>query len=468
MKNSKDKTRDPASFYNLINFKLFDFLTSLKKYIYILTAVLGLGILSAWALPLLGAVYPGNWMAMQSNTSLLVLLALANTSLRYIESRKMLMLLRSSILLTGALLVINSAWLHYSNSPLTFINNFLVHTNYLESVAPVSIQSLLSLTLLLIIPVFNDKKYTLIYDYLCTAVYFLFIYFITGYLFNSSLLIAQSDIVLISPPTLSCIFLLLWINLIEKNSPGFYTILIGNGNGAVLIRIWLPFIIVFLILSFLLQEYFILNDVFDLETSLSIIAASVTVIFSFALIILARKIDALEYEVNLSAIYDELTGILNRRGFNLIAEQSVKDAKRKRYNLMMYFFDIDGLKQVNDTLGHNTGSELIKDFSLLLKKGFRSNDVVARLSGDEFVVLAIDADGEPNVIDRLYELSQSITDKPYKLEFSVGNFRISPTDNSTIDEIIEQADQLMYQHKARRKSKKTAAVKKHAPIEYHI
>ena len=97
------------------------------------------------------------------------------------------------------------------------------------------------------------------------------------------------------------------------------------------------------------------------------------------------------------SIRDELTGLYNRRGFFMTAEPLVRIAERDGRSFLVFYADLDGLKNINDTLGHPAGDEAIRDATWVLNQTFRSADIVARLGGDEFVVLV--ADAPPDCMD---------------------------------------------------------------------
>ena len=90
------------------------------------------------------------------------------------------------------------------------------------------------------------------------------------------------------------------------------------------------------------------------------------------------------------SVMDELTGLNNRRGFLTLARQQISLKERNNNDLLLVFFDIDGLKKINDTLGHSIGDYAIMSLANLLRKAFRSSDIIARIGGDEFVILAIE------------------------------------------------------------------------------
>lgn len=101
-----------------------------------------------------------------------------------------------------------------------------------------------------------------------------------------------------------------------------------------------------------------------------------------------------EAEVRRLSITDELTGLYNRRGFFLLANQQLKHTQRLQTPCCLLFVDLDGLKDINDTLGHEIGDRVLMHAADLLSKTFRDSDIVARLGGDEFVVFIPDCSGD--------------------------------------------------------------------------
>jgi len=159
---------------------------------------------------------------------------------------------------------------------------------------------------------------------------------------------------------------------------------------------------------------------------------------------------------NLS-LADDLTGLYNRRGFLALAEQQVKVARRRRHNLLLVFIDLDGLKAINDTLGHDAGNQALVETADVLRHSFRDSDIIARLSGDEFVVLLIATSSErfSELETRLYEqIAQRNATSPrsYKLSMSVGCAEFDPAAPRSLDELIKDADSAMYVVKRRRKA----------------
>ncbi|MBD2507410.1 sensor domain-containing diguanylate cyclase [Nostoc muscorum FACHB-395] len=158
-----------------------------------------------------------------------------------------------------------------------------------------------------------------------------------------------------------------------------------------------------------------------------------------------------EIEGRQLSLTDDLTGLHNRRGFFVMAEQELKIAHRMRLLCWVIFIDLDGLKQINDTLGHDMGDALIVDAGQLLKQSFRNSDIVARLGGDEFIVFISsyfkDADSiqaylQVNIANFNQEQNRS-----YELSMSMGIERYSPGSNMSLEQLIARSDELMYAHK---------------------
>ncbi|WP_334711682.1 sensor domain-containing diguanylate cyclase [Nostoc sp.] len=152
-----------------------------------------------------------------------------------------------------------------------------------------------------------------------------------------------------------------------------------------------------------------------------------------------------------ASLTDELTGLHNRRGFFLMAEQELKIAHRMKALCWVIFIDLDGLKQVNDTLGHDMGDALIIDAGRLLKQSFRSSDIVARLGGDEFIVFISsyfkDADSIQEYLQTNIANFNQQQNRNYELSMSMGIECYSPESDMSLEQVIARSDKLMYAQK---------------------
>ncbi|MBF0554060.1 MAG: diguanylate cyclase [Nitrospirae bacterium] len=166
----------------------------------------------------------------------------------------------------------------------------------------------------------------------------------------------------------------------------------------------------------------------------------------------------LENKLRHMMLTDSLTELNNRRGFYMLAEHQLKRAKRFNKEIAMVFIDVDGLKRINDTLGHSIGDCAIVDTALILKETFRESDIIGRIGGDEFVVLITEVFGvtEDVVTQRLIgttDIYNQRRDCPYKISLSIGFVLYSPESDLTIDTLMAAADLLMYEHKLRKHNK---------------
>jgi diguanylate cyclase (GGDEF)-like protein/PAS domain S-box-containing protein len=157
------------------------------------------------------------------------------------------------------------------------------------------------------------------------------------------------------------------------------------------------------------------------------------------------------------SLADELTGLNNRRGFKMLAGQLIQVALRMKLDALLFYIDLDGLKGINDNLGHAVGDRALVETGELLKKSFRSSDIVARLGGDEFVVLAIESAENSNrsMQARLEERLQSLNAQPgraYPLSLSIGTARFEWENPASIESLLDQADKAMYQRKQIKKA----------------
>jgi len=152
------------------------------------------------------------------------------------------------------------------------------------------------------------------------------------------------------------------------------------------------------------------------------------------------------------ATTDPLTGLSNRRGFELLAGKSLAMTKRAAMPAALMLFDLDEFKAINDIHGHEIGDRALSDFAKALLKTFRDADVIARLGGDEFCVLACGpAEAMSAPLDRLESQLATLRDRPYQICFSVGTADYAPSRHASIHDLIADADQVMFTHKRKRR-----------------
>ena len=166
--------------------------------------------------------------------------------------------------------------------------------------------------------------------------------------------------------------------------------------------------------------------------------------------------EKLEEELLSLSMTDSLTGLHNRRGFISLAEQQLKLSNRNKRGMQLYFADLDGLKWINDTLGHEEGDKAIIEAATVFKETFRTSDIIARLGGDEYAALAVDiTDANSEIftarLQSLIDTRNNQENRRYRLSISVGCSYYDPENPCSLDELMAHADKLMYEHKQKKK-----------------
>jgi diguanylate cyclase (GGDEF)-like protein len=156
------------------------------------------------------------------------------------------------------------------------------------------------------------------------------------------------------------------------------------------------------------------------------------------------------------SLTDELTGLYNRRGFISLASQQLSLTRQMGKKALLIFGDLDGLKRINDNFGHGEGDFAIKAAGGILRRVFRTMDVIARMGGDEFTVFASDTNDkgisffEKRVTELLAELN-SASGKPYSLSISLGCSECEPDSAMSLEDHLRRADAMLYSRKIARK-----------------
>lgn len=162
------------------------------------------------------------------------------------------------------------------------------------------------------------------------------------------------------------------------------------------------------------------------------------------------------HQVKYLSEYDDMTGVLNRRsGINDLTEL-LRTVNLQEESIVIYFIDIDGLKTVNDVLGHDYGDELILNVVTIIKKKIRESDLFARIGGDEFLLVGhnIKTGMKNEIWTRIQEEINGVNESekwPYIISLSHGAIEVTNDNNKDIDELIKRADIAMYRDKKKRR-----------------
>ncbi len=163
----------------------------------------------------------------------------------------------------------------------------------------------------------------------------------------------------------------------------------------------------------------------------------------------------LEEQLRAVTITDDLTGLFNRRGFFTLSEQQRKLADRNKRKMYLLYLDLNHMKQINDKFGHKEGDQALCDTAGILRRTFRESDIIARIGGDEFVVLLSEPveGGIEGIVDNhlqeKIEYYNTHAERSYQLKLSAGSAHYDPEHPCSIDELISRADEEMYKDKRR-------------------
>jgi diguanylate cyclase (GGDEF)-like protein len=153
------------------------------------------------------------------------------------------------------------------------------------------------------------------------------------------------------------------------------------------------------------------------------------------------------------ALIDPLTEVFNRRYLETILPKEIKRAERHDENLTLLMIDVDGFKSANTRFGHMVGDQVLKEVAQILKSTFRTSDTIIRYGGDEFLVLLPEADeahaqvAVRRLIERVDRWNQEGIIPGYRMSLSCGI--ASYAKGGRVDEVLDKADQRMYEHKER-------------------
>lgn len=157
------------------------------------------------------------------------------------------------------------------------------------------------------------------------------------------------------------------------------------------------------------------------------------------------------------SLVDELTGLYNRRGFLRLAERQIKLAGRNGKGFMVVYADLDRMKAINDAWGHDEGDRALRTSGEILTSAFRSTDIIGRIGGDEFAVVAIEAsaDAGPVLLNHLQERIDEhnrASAAAYRIEISAGYAFYDPLTPRPFDAVLKEADRLLYEVKRSRRA----------------
>lgn len=260
---------------------------------------------------------------------------------------------------------------------------------------------------------------------------------------------------IVSNENLTCMTLLAIVMVLRRSENGVFRIFLGYGMGSRLARRLTPVILLIPPLRELLRGHMAQGKLMAAQFAPAILTAAGTMIAVVLLVWLGMRINAMQAEIQHLSLRDELTGLHNMRGFNLLAEQAMRMARRAQQPFSVLYVDLDNLKTINDQLGHDAGSAALVEMAKLLNEVFRETDVIGRVGGDEFLVAGqFDAQGIRKAIERLHIHAEERMPKESSIQtlsFSSGFATLRPDPRETLKDLVTRADEAMYDQKRLKK-----------------
>jgi diguanylate cyclase (GGDEF)-like protein/PAS domain S-box-containing protein len=166
----------------------------------------------------------------------------------------------------------------------------------------------------------------------------------------------------------------------------------------------------------------------------------------------ARELEESNAILENISFVDHLTGLNNRKGFLAFAGNRMNLARQNGDAFSVAFIDLDGLKKINDSFGHEMGDRALIEVAGVLKQSVRQSDILARLGGDEFAVFVVEANETQagGILDRIQhhlDACNAMPGRRYHLSFSIGIVSSPATEDSSVETLLGRADALMYQQK---------------------
>ena len=164
-----------------------------------------------------------------------------------------------------------------------------------------------------------------------------------------------------------------------------------------------------------------------------------------------NKLEYANKRLEFFSYHDQLTNLFNRRGFMLNGDKIFEENKD---NLYLFYIDLDGLKKINDTYGHNEGDFAIISISDALNSSCPAKTIISRIGGDEFTILFC---GEDDSVNEIKNNSFSYLDnlnlkanKPYKISVSIGIAKNEAGKFTSFESLMHEADRLLYINKQKK------------------
>ena len=406
------------------------------------------------------------WGTMKANTAFLVLLCAVSITLSEPRRSKLAVRISQVLATLAGVFAAVLAFEAISGITLPFVDTWLAADAYSPHPGRVSIEGCGTMLLMaFVLRNLRARKRTLsqLVDGVTLAIIFLMLTLTSRCVFGLIWLFGESPQHPLSLQTYLCLGILTWLLVNRRAEYGAFSVVIGGQIGGKTARfaapcaLLLPFAFAFV--RTFLEHYRILSE----ASATAAVTSSLSLLAFVLVLALGHKTNALENAIRELSLRDELTKLYNRRGFYVLAEQALRLAHRIGEPFFVLFIDVDDLKKTNDALGHEVGSELLRETAALIENTFRETDVIARIGGDEFVVAGrVEVGGVGNPVARLEEAVRRQNAMPgqrFPISFSLG-FALSTegSRSETLEELLHRSDAIMYEAKRTKKRLEADAV----------
>ena len=432
-------------------------LASVKRACLAIVASLALISLAGWLIPALGRIMPNGWQLMKAESALaaiLCALSLHLTEPRYSRRMNRIGLVLAVVVTLVATITLIEHRFHGAPG----VESLLASDRgalFTEGMSPHSAAGFALLGVAIVLVRARKRFAVYLADLTIFCLCLLVLILVSGHVFGVTRIFSPSTTVLTSPLTLVCLMLTTMVALFRRTEQGIFSIYLGRGIGSRIARILSPILLLLPFLREAARAHFISSNRMPAHYATAILASLAAIVSLALLLFLAWRINSMEIEIHDLSLRDELTGLYNRRGFNLFAEQALRLAHRSNLPFSLLYIDLDNLKQINDSLGHATGSTFLFEIGEILQATLRETDVLGRIGGDEFAVAGqFSHESIALVAQRLEESSvqrNAETIRRLPLSFSVGFVTTDEDWHESLDDLLTRADQAMYQEKRRKK-----------------
>jgi diguanylate cyclase (GGDEF)-like protein len=445
--------QNPAFFPDRPDPGVLETLGFVRKICLMAVAAFSIVLICAWLIPTTRDLLPVGWGIMRINTALCAFFCASNLAL--FDSKFFFRVALTRLSLALFVILLGTGVLYeYSSGRVLGIDTVLAPDILSRYPGRMSDQTAICFVLLgVILLCLHSRRRIISYivDGLTLCLAFLILVFASGYCFGALHLFGKSMENRISPQTLFCLFLLTVVVFSGRVKFGLFSVMLDSGIAGKTARLAIPFTLTLPFVAASLRGLAVENSLMQPEYATAFACSSSAMLFFCLVLLLSLRISALEQNIRDLSLRDELTGLYNRRGFYVLAAHALKVANRSGDPFSVLFLDVDNLKQINDSLGHEAGSELLQEFAVILGSTIRGTDVVGRVGGDEFVIAgnASVADIEL-VVKRIEDATYLVNarhDRSYLVSYSSGHVCSDPELSESLDDLLGQADKIMYQAK---------------------